>query len=236
MGHCTEGRPAYVEFLRGIAGRSTWPLSGILAATSLLAGCATAGPDTRPSVGELHNAGVEYVLARLDSNLPADRSWSRISELTSDYCRGVRRACANQPAPPPPPDATTIAASLPGSAAYTESVKSLFIDLRAARTLVDFDRSLATHQERAAGRLRGAEAEQFANVLSVARSSSRLWAPISQGGRGGVIGGAVSARTNWWLVAAADANGCVAGGILGCISMAIRYSVAEYNRQQKSAA
>lgn len=213
-------------------------LACALAPIFLLTSCTTNGRVSTSSAGQLHNDGVQYVLARLEPNASGDRMRSRIATLTSDYCRTIRRTCtAPISVPSLPPSTDQIVESASGTGAFKARLRSLFGTLRGARTLREFERSIAAYESPAAG-LNRAESLRFADIVSVARFSARYWAPTAEGGLGGGTrpgggGGGIAARTDWVLVAAADIAGCTEN-LLNCVEAAIIYSVAEYKRQEMS--
>lgn len=195
-----------------------------------VAGCASAGHTGQVSQGELHNDGVRYVLERLERTSPQP-DVSRIAGLTREYCATIGRQCpASLRVPSFPIDSDPLVESANVSAGFKSNVRALFRAGRGA-TLSGFVRMADSIERQAMVSLAPSEREQFSSVVSVARESARLWAPTSEGGRGGggtrlPPGGTVQAKINWQEVYEADAAGCVLSMPL-CLDGAIVFSAAD---------
>lgn len=209
----------------------------ILCAMSFLvsvAACASAAKGGRlRTVGEQHNDGVRYVLEHMESIPPRAELPGRITSLTREYCASIGRQCAaSVPYPSFPLDAERVIAASPGSEEFKRSLRALFEAGRSAPNLQAYLGATGVIERNAAARLASPERERFSDIASIARSSARLWAPTSEGGRNGggtklpPTGGAAQQDIDWNAVAEADAMGCLVTIEIGCFEGAVAFSAA----------
>jgi hypothetical protein len=204
----------------------------------LVTGCVSGGQLWLFSPGELHNDGVRYVLERLKKVPKKKELQSSVTNLVAEYCTTIGMRCSVLvPVPSFPLNMTRIINSSAGSRELKSKLRSLFQAIPKARNIPDLEASLTRIEREASGTLSRPESEHFSNVVSIARSSARLWAPVDQGGRNGASivlparvstgsGGGPALKINWAEVAAADAFGCAVSGPF-CVAGAILYSVAD---------
>jgi hypothetical protein len=213
----------------------------------LMTGCVSGRQFGLLSIGELHNDGVRYVLERLNGIPRKQELRSSITRLTMEYCAAIGRSCAvSAPTPSFPLDANRLINSTAGSSELKFRVRSVFQAVARSRNVPDLEASLTRIEGEATGKLSLNESRRFSDVVSVARSSAQLWAPLALGGRnGGYIrypgwgntgpgGGVVSMIVDWGEVAEADALGCWVAPEGGCLEWAISFSTDNINYQRNN--
>lgn len=199
--------------------------------------------DTTPvvsDIGELHNAGVRYVVARLQPGLPDADAKRVIWDGSTDWCRDT----GHFPCPGPergwpfPPDPERAVASTTGSPAFKAKLGALLRGMAQAENVDAVNSAVAEAMAMPGEPLNDAEAKRLADVASVARASARMWAPVSLGGEGGVKGpiseSPAAKAIDWGDVALADAIGCALGWETGCLAAGIISSAWEYYKQSKA--
>jgi hypothetical protein len=195
----------------------------------MLMSCVTPRAVDRASAGEVHNAGIRYVFARLTRLPSRDEASSVFNPLIQQYCESIRRRCVSLDGiTPSGGNVERLLSTQRSSETFKDGVRSLFRALDGAADFAALDRSTSAVEREFSGRLEGVERERFSNLVSIARSSARLWAPISQGGLGGGgirdSSGTAMRDIDWEEVAKADAEGCLVTIEVGCIEGAILFS------------
>jgi hypothetical protein len=194
---------------------------------------ARAAASMEATTGETHNRGVAYVLEHMKTVPPKADLDSKVLSLTLKYCKSAGLDCPGKITIPqfPLQDDLIVAAS-GGSAALQREFKSLLTTVRTAKDIPSLEVDLKNLEQQADTVLKRPERKRFADAVSVAISSARLWAPVALGGRGGdhirlPPGGKPVADIDWGEVAEVDLEGCMEFFLEGCIEGAVAFSAVD---------
>lgn len=144
------------------------------------------------SVGDLHNAGVQYVLEQIKTVPRLDEVGPLVGRLTSEFCNIHHLACQSENRRVIPLNPEKLLAQTQGSKAFKDEIRSLISMVQhltagprvTREVLEEYQRSLKG-LETSAAQLSPEERAKLSDAVSVARSSAILWAPKEAGGLDG---------------------------------------------------
>ncbi len=219
--------------------RSVMGVGATLAAVAMMTACKPAEEASKPveptetsepalvstDIGEVHNAGVRYVLEGMRPGLSDAEAQRIIIDRGTDYCRDTGKCPWRWPPDrgprwPYPTTTDAIVQASDGSPSWKMRLDQMLRAMEKAETLETFnaaaDRALAAGGEP----LTAEESRRLADAVAIGKASARMWAPVAMGGEGGFSGPwteDAAAKIDWGDIAVADLVGCALGWETGCI-------------------
>lgn len=177
-------------------------------------------------VGELHNKGMLYIkeqlCSRTDKKIPG---YIDIKKLTTLYFAQIGWKFVDFKVPIGEDPIILIDSNKDMSIELKSALKSVFGVLESQPSLTVLNKSLDQIMINNKGKLRKSDQQKVDVMISVAKSSAKLWATQSEGGMDTIKdfikcltntpASTAKKKTNWWKLVRSDLSGALAGLPLG---------------------